>query len=1214
MDLTVDGEAQQDTHAERDMTAVTSDLKANSRHATEPGSDAPEPLPLEPSIDQVVVGDIPLEPPGFRPRSTLLAELDQAGARVLVIHAVAGLQGLGATQLAAAYARAKLADGWRLVAWVNGLDADSLVAGVTAVADAAGLVDIESGREIADAAQAVRHWLETDGDRCLLVFDDVADPEELRPFIPSVGTARVLITSARQSAVSLGASVPVDVFSADDAVEFLASRTGLDDAEGAAAVAAELGHLPLALAHAAAVIAVQRLAYWAYLDRLRALPVQEYRVRDETQPHQPGVAGAVLLSLQAVRASDRTGVCSRVMEIMAVLSAAGVRRELLHVAGRAGVLVGGRRVAAVTVDRALDWLSGRSLLTFSLDGQTVIMHRLVAQEVRDSLVRRQRLMAVRLAATSVLDTYARTLVGSQDRPAVRGIPQHVTALLDSMAEPSIEADGELARVLLRLRFIALYHLAELCDSAPRALAVGQPLTADLERLLGPDHPDTLNARNSLAAVYLAVGRTDEAISLFEQILTVRRRLLGLGHRDTLNSQNNLAAAYQDAGRAAEAISLYQATLAERERLLGAEHPSTLNSRGNLAAAYRGGGRDAEAIPLFEQTLADRERVLGPDHPDTQTSRRNLAKAYQDTGRADEAIPLLERTLVGWPRVLPPDHRYTQTSRSHAPAGAAAKAPPASVRRPPADPARPVLPAGVRRPPADPARPVRPDRIAGPYATRPDHSSPSRTQGASHKDAEHDREVLAAIMAGDPAGIATAYDRYGAGLYGYCHWMLNDSADAAESMQDTFVLAAATLSQMPESVRLRPWLFALARNECRRRIRPGSAARDEADAAHQRADKGQQADEAGLLAASADQPGGAIGDLADATIQFLAVSEPAGMTPGPGDATIQFLAVSEPAGMTPGPGDATIQFPAVSEPAGMTPGPGDATIQFPAVSERADVTNGTADFNGNLGLAELRALIPSTLADMKPREREVAELSFRHDLFDNDLAVALGLSFRRAHALASHTRGRLEKSLAVLCTALAGRQACPAMGELLADWDGQLTEQTRDLVAWHIEQCQICVNQTRGALRPTVLSGLLPLPPLPTHLREKVLSLCSSTTEDAVAYRRRVVRRAESTWAALFAQAIRRASWGSIRAHPGAAVATTAVAVWLVAAVSVTLLTFAAPRAAHAQADQPTGSHATHARAQASAEISVSPAAAPTTASAPTSAAAKPSPVLTQPSA
>ena len=465
----------------------------------------------------------------------------------------------------------------------------------------------------------------------------------------------------------------------------------------------------------------------------------------------------------------------------------------------------------------------------------------------------------------------------------------------------------------------------------------------------------------------------------------------------------------------------------------------------------------------------------------------------------------------------------------------------------------------------------------------------------------------AITAGDPAGIAMAYDRYAAALYGYCHWMLHDSADAAESLQDTFVLAATTLSDLPEPSKLRPWLFALARNECRRRIRPRSVTRDEADAANQRADGGQRADEVGRPADATVQfraVSEPIHEPADATVQFRAVSEPIDepgrcdcaiprgqrADPRAADATVQFRAVSEPIHE---PADATVQFRVVSQLA-------DATMQFRVVSEPTDATDGLADVNGYLGQAELRALIRSILADLKPREREVIELSFRHDLYDNDLAIALGVSWSRAHALASRARGRLEKSFGALRTALAGREACPVVGELLADWDGQLTEQTRDLVVWHIEQCQTCANHGRGALRPTALSGLLPLAPLPPELREQVLSCCSSTDEDAVAYRRQVVRRAESTWLAIFSQAIRRVSWDSIRANPGAAIAATAVAVWVVAAVSVTLLTFAGSHAADAQVTQPTAgtSSSRPAAAPASASSSVKPSKSPSPAPSP----------------
>ena len=133
-----------------------------------------------------------------------------------MVHAVTGMQGAGTTQLAAEYARARLAEGWRLVAWVNAEDTGTLLAGLAAVADAAGLSEGGTRQDPGDPGLMVRRRLETDGDRCLLVFDDVEDPDALRPFLPAGGAARVLITSHRES--DLGPNVPVDVFSEEEAL------------------------------------------------------------------------------------------------------------------------------------------------------------------------------------------------------------------------------------------------------------------------------------------------------------------------------------------------------------------------------------------------------------------------------------------------------------------------------------------------------------------------------------------------------------------------------------------------------------------------------------------------------------------------------------------------------------------------------------------------------------------------------------------------------------------------------------------------------------------------------------------------------------------------------------------------------------------------------------------------------------------------------------
>ncbi|MGH3273139.1 MAG: RNA polymerase sigma factor [Streptosporangiaceae bacterium] len=85
----------------------------------------------------------------------------------------------------------------------------------------------------------------------------------------------------------------------------------------------------------------------------------------------------------------------------------------------------------------------------------------------------------------------------------------------------------------------------------------------------------------------------------------------------------------------------------------------------------------------------------------------------------------------------------------------------------------------------------------------------------------DRDIVAAIMTGAPAGLFAAYDGYAAGLYGYCRSLLGDPGDAADAVQDTFVIAAARLGRLRNPVRLRSWLYAVARNECHGRLRAGA---------------------------------------------------------------------------------------------------------------------------------------------------------------------------------------------------------------------------------------------------------------------------------------------------------------------------------------------------------------------------------------------------------
>ena len=227
---------------------------------------------------------------------------------------------------------------------------------------------------------------------------------------------------------------------------------------------------------------------------------------------------------------------------------------------------------------------------------------------------------------------------------------------------------------------------------------------------------------------------------------------------------------------------------------------------------------------------------------------------------------------------------------------------------------------------------------------------------------------------------------------------------------------------------------------------------------------------------------------------------------------------------------------------------------PAVKQPAGATDRPAGVDRDGEEAELRTLVLAVLAGLKPRERELIELQFRHDLHDAELAMALGVSWGRARALAARSRSRLEKALGALLAARTGREACPALDELLPDRDEPLTEATRELAGKHIERCENCASRRRGPLRPAALSGLLPLAPLPPELKEQVLRACSSTASEVIANRRRVVRRTELTWLTRFSQAIM-LHWRSIYRRKRPATTTMIFAGWVAAVWAIAAVLF-----------------------------------------------------------
>jgi RNA polymerase sigma factor (sigma-70 family) len=77
----------------------------------------------------------------------------------------------------------------------------------------------------------------------------------------------------------------------------------------------------------------------------------------------------------------------------------------------------------------------------------------------------------------------------------------------------------------------------------------------------------------------------------------------------------------------------------------------------------------------------------------------------------------------------------------------------------------------------------------------------------------DDRLVAAVRGGSEPAFEAIYDRHNRVLLSFCRHMLGSADDAADAVQHTFIAAYRDLTTSDKQIRLRPWLFAIARNRC-----------------------------------------------------------------------------------------------------------------------------------------------------------------------------------------------------------------------------------------------------------------------------------------------------------------------------------------------------------------------------------------------------------------
>ena len=595
-----------------------------------------------------------------------LRNLVKEGPRLRVV--LVGMRGCGKSQLASDLAQWCEKQEWSLVAWINAASRESVQSDLVELAQRLPIDRSDKPSQDQLINRCLDYFKSVNATDRLIVFDNVEDINDLTGLVPRGDGLRVVATTTNEYGWKNQSwdLIKIGVFSREDSIKCLLRITDSKDFEAADAVAQKLGDLPLAIVQAGATACEEDWTLKKYLVRLKrysiSIVIKPVRGDSYTEEVYKALLMAVDVAFDKLGGDERE-VARRQLGGLAVLAQSGVPTRWIDPSSTDAYSSDLEENVPDNADEnahsALTALVKMSVVQQSADKTITMLHRLQAQVLRENWGE-EKTAAHEEAFDAAVEILGRTKY--EQLPSNNGDARRreVSDLITQLSAIAIQDyscplfERKQVRSYLNRAFNYADNLGLVYEAVELEVAV-----AVVEDVLGPDHPDTLHARNNLAVAYRSVDRFGEAIELFEQVLAKREKLLGADHPDTLGVRNNLALAYLSVGRFGEAIELSEQVLAKRKRLLGADHPDTLGVRNNLAVAYRSVGRLDEAIDAWEKLLPDCQRVLESEHPVTLGVCNNLALAYLSVGRFGEAIELFEQVLAERERVLGLEHPLTK---------------------------------------------------------------------------------------------------------------------------------------------------------------------------------------------------------------------------------------------------------------------------------------------------------------------------------------------------------------------------------------------------------------------------------------------------------------------------------------------------------------------------------------------------------------------------
>ncbi len=570
------------------------------------------------------------------------------GKAVAITQAITGLGGVGKTQLALDYSYDHK-DEYDLIYWLHADDAISLEDGLLALGALLGLLRLPTGNR-QGGVQTTLAWLRQTERLWLLVYDnaDMIAPQTLRAYLPEGGRERghILITSRNPALRTLAEPLPLHIFTEDDALSFLARRTGKLDDTRLAPLAAGLGYFPLALEHAAAYIEETGCSANAYLDlytRVRPALLAELVVPDT---YHATIMSTWQLAFEQVQ---KTAGAAELLNVCTFLAGEGIDLSWLQQgkAVFAPMALGTLLDDPLAVDKAVAALRRFTLLTRR--DTLLTMHGMVQMVARERLGSEKRQQWLQMSVDLLADVYDFDEHDMATWAEAGRLLPHLRAVL-RLAK---EAELETARVAYLNSQVGFYlemfgNYAETRPYYEHALTV-------YEKVLGVDDPKTATSLNNLGSLLHTMGAYAEARPYMERALVIFEKELGANHPNVATLNNNLGQLLDAMGAYEEARPYMERALAIWEKALGANHPQVATGNNNLGTLLHTMGAYGEARPYMERALAIDEKALGSEHPSVAIRLNNLGQLWKAMGAYEEARPYMERALAIDEKALGAEH-------------------------------------------------------------------------------------------------------------------------------------------------------------------------------------------------------------------------------------------------------------------------------------------------------------------------------------------------------------------------------------------------------------------------------------------------------------------------------------------------------------------------------------------------------------------------------